>query len=261
MNLNRKNQPLWYKASPLLLLLVLGGLLGGCGMLAPKYFPANQTILSTIQISHDDLIDQELEQRIATLFLGEDLTPEERARLEQMEASGDAIAGGGRMIFPRPGRVLFINALPGVDSNHVKPLSEALMENPMVLDVQVTSVGQIPSLANLRLMAARQRSRYIVLLNAYNNEYRYANLWTVPAFLTLGIGFFGMPSESIWVFSKVEYSVLDVIENLVIQNDSSTGEAYTRATLPESGVEGHRMRISAMEAALERLGQQFEEKF
>lgn len=239
------------------LVLATAFLLASCGALEPKYYPENQTIMSTFFPTENEAeVDPVFEQKVENLLVGKDITGTKTVMRTPQKPSNP-----NKVRVPKQGSLLIINALPSIDSNNLKPIMDHLRTNSSFEDVQMAGVSELPSLRRVRLMAARQRADFVLLINAFTNEYNYFNSWTLGVFATAGFGIFYFPNETVQTFVKVEYSLLDVHNNIIVANDSAMGDAMTRSTLPESGVAQYRMKKQATLLAVNRLTPLVEEKF
>lgn len=106
-------------------------------------------------------------------------------------------------------------------------------------------------------MGARQQAKYVLLLNSFSNVYRYHNAWTVPTILGLGLPYFYLDTQTIKVFSKVEYSLIDIKENIILSNESVTSDAEGDAILPESGIVQYQLTNGAIGEGVRKLGRKF----
>ena len=95
------------------------------------------------------------------------------------------------------------------------------------------------------------------LFNSFSNVYRYHNAWTIPTILGFGIPYFFLDTQTIKVFAKIEYSLIDIKENVILSNESVTAESEGKAILPESGIVQFKMTNEAIAEGVARLSQKF----
>jgi hypothetical protein len=236
----------------LLTLLPVLLVLGGCGALEPKYFPSKQTITTAFFPSGiKQQKDEPLEQTIGELLAGRNLSPGE------LQAPPPRAVGAGenvdRIQFPQRGRLLIVYTLAEIDPVVMDPLKRKLNQHPLLDGVTMAVISKVPNLDTVRLMGARQRSRYVLVVNTFSNTYRYHNAWTVPTILTLGLGYFWFDTQTVMAFVKTEYSLLDIENNVILHNDAALDEAWDRSTLPASGIIQYRVENRATAESLKKL--------
>ena len=229
--------------------------LGGCGALEPKYFPTDRTITSTFFPSNRKAeFNEEFEARLKGLYAEADAGAAAQRRPQESADDPD------RIRITTPGRVMVVYTLAGVDTSQTDALKRRLQAHPMVTGVTLATLSSLPDLNTLRIMAARQKAEYALVLNAYSNVYVYHNAWTVPTIFTLGLGYFFLPTHTVKAFVKVEYSLLDVVNNVIMDNDAAMAEATDTTTLPESGVIQYKVANRAIAVALKDVIAKFSAK-
>lgn len=223
--------------------------LSACGALEPKFYPEKETITSTLFPSgQEEKSDPELERKVETLLSGQD---NEAPTLVPLK----------KTLLPEKGKLLIINSLTGVDTQFLDELKQDIQKkNSAIIEVQIIAVASLPNLPTLRLMGARQRAQYVLLLNSFSNVYRYHNGWTIPTILGLGAPYFFLDTQTIKIFAKVEYSLIDIKENVILSNESVTAEAESKAILPESGIVQFKTTNKAIAEGIKRLSQKFLER-
>ncbi len=223
--------------------------LSACGALEPKFFPEKQTITSTLFPSdREKKSDPEFEKKLEELLAGQ-VTGTSPVTLTK------------KALIPENGKLLIINNLTGVDTHFFDNFKEEILEKTSnITDVEIIAVSSLPNLSTLRLMGARQRANYVLILNSFSNVYRYHNGWTVPTVLGLGIPYFFLETQTIRVFAKIEYSLIDIKDNIILSNESVTAEAESKAILPESGIVQFKTTNGAIAEGIKRLGQKFLER-
>jgi len=230
--------------------IIILPVLSGCGALEPKYYPDRETITSKLfPTTRDDKTDQEFEKKISQLLSGD--VKDNNNGLSQYSTEK-------KNLFTEKGRLLVVNNLSGVDSKYIEELKEgALKKNNNLTDVEAVAISTIPNLQTLRLMGARQRARYVLVLNSFSNTYRYHNAWTIPTLIGMGVPYFFLETQTIKIFAKVEYSLIDIKENVILSNESVTSEAESKAILPESGIVEFKTTNTAITDGMRRLTQKF----
>ena len=234
------------------LILLPALILYGCGALQPKFYPQQRTIISTLFPSEKrEKIDPEFEKRLQELFAGnKEIHFKESYKNQQKK----------KFLFDKS-KLLIINSLTGLDTDLLVELKKQIREKNTVLSgVEFIAVSSLPNLSTLRLMGARQGAQYVLILNSFSNAYRYHNAWTVPAILGLGIPYFFLDTQTIKIFAKVEYSLIDIKENIVLSNDSVTTKGESNAILPESGIVQFETENESIERGFKKLSQKFLEQ-
>lgn len=229
-------------------LLSLLALVASCGALEPKFYPESQTITSTLFPSNrQEETNREFEEKVRTLLKGE------------VALKGAETAPAPRQaLFPGPGKLLVVNNLRGVDSEYFAGFKEKILAaSPNLHGVEVISVSSLPNLHTLRLMGARQQAKYVLILNSFSNVYQYHNGWTIPTVMLFGLPYFFLDTQTIRVFSKIEYSLIDIEENIILSNESVTAEGADKAILPESGIVQFKTTNAVISEGMERLGAKF----
>ena len=220
-----------------LLSAVLAGifLLSSCeyiGALKPKFYPENQSIVTSLIPSAPNLPKgQEFEQKLAQLM--------RESQSGQNESTN---------ILPVPGKILVLNTVSTLDSEILDDIKRVLLENPKATAVEVSTLQKLPKLRTLRYMGARQGAKYVLLLNAFSNAYQYYNEWTIPTIMGLGIPIFFFNTQTIVHFTKVEAALIDIEENIILLNEAATAQAEGTSTLPKSGVLKYQKKIEAVQA-------------
>lgn len=220
--------------------------LSACGALEPKFFPEKQTITSTLFPSDiEKKSDPEFENKLEELLTGQ-------------VAGASPLPSIKKTLIPDNGKLLIINNLTGIDTSFFDKFKEEIQKKTSnITDVEIIAVSSLPNLSTLRLMGARQRAKYVLILNSFSNVYRYHNGWTVPTVLGLGIPYFFLETQTIKVFAKIEYSLIDIKDNVILSNESVTAEAESKAILPESGIVQFKTTNGAIAEGIKRLGQKF----
>lgn len=237
-------------ATTLCLLLVLVS--AGCGSLEPKFFPSKRTITSAFFPSEGkQQKDERLETTITKLLEGQALPQAEG--LPPAGSPGGSAKDNDNIQFPQRGRLLIVYTLDEIDPAVMDPLKKKLRDHPLLDSVTLAVISQVPNLDTVRLMGARQRSRYVLVLNTFSNTYTFHNAWTIPTILTGGLGYFWFDTQTVMAFVKTEYSLLDIENNVILHNDSTLAEAFDRSTLPESGVMQYRVENQATAESLKKL--------
>ena len=223
--------------------------LSACGALEPKFFPEKQTITSTLFPSNTEKkSDPEFESKLEELLTGQ-------------VAGASQVVSSKKTLIQDSGKLLIINNLTGIDTGFFDEFKEEIQKKASnITDVEIIAVSSLPNLSTLRLMGARQRAKYVLILNSFSNVYRYHNGWTVPTVLGLGIPYFFLETQTIKVFAKIEYSLIDIKENVILSNESVTAEAESKAVLPESGIVQFKTTNGAIAQGIKRLGQKFIER-
>jgi hypothetical protein len=221
-------------------------LLAACGALEPKFYPEKETITSTLFPSgREEKNDPELEKKLEALLSG---------KVEQVPT----LSTNNRTLIPEKGKLLIINNLSGIDTQFLDELKEAIQKKDSVItETESIAVSSLPNLPTLRLMGARQIAKYVLVLNSFSNVYRYHNGWTIPTVLGFGIPYFFLDTQTIKVFAKVEYSLIDIKENVILSNESVTSEAESKAILPESGIVQFKVVNEAISEGMKRLSKKF----
>lgn len=221
--------------------------LSACGALEPKFYPEKQTITSTLFPSGSEKKrDPEFETKLEELLAG------------QVGGMTTPLASTKKTLIPDKGKLLIINNLTGVDTSFFDKFKDDIQgKTSNFTDVEIIAVSSLPDLSTLRLMGARQRAKYVLILNSFSNVYRYHNGWTVPTVLGFGIPYFFLETQTIKVFAKIEYSLIDIKENVILSNESVTAEAGSKAILPESGIVQFKVTNGAIAEGVTRLAQKF----
>lgn len=224
-------------------------LLSACGALEPKFYPENQTITSTLFPSdREEKSNPEFEKKLEALLAGHTV-----ATPSLTESRGS--------LFADKGKLLIINNLTGIDTTFFDEFkTEIQKKDSNITHVEVIAVSALPNLSTLRLMGARQQAKYVLILNSFSNVYRYHNAWTIPTVLGLGMPYFFLDTQTIKVFSKVEYSLIDIKENVILSNESVTAETESKAILPESGIVQYKITNKAIAEGAEKLSLKFLER-
>jgi hypothetical protein len=232
-----------------LLFAALAFLLSACGALEPKFYPENRTITSTLFPSDkEDKNDPEFERKIDDLLSGKTAGTTPKTVVKSS-------------LFNEKGKLLVINNLTGVDTALFDEFKADIRKKESnVTDIEVIAVSSLPNLATLRLMGARQQAKFVLILNSFSNVYRYHNAWTIPTIFGLGMPYFFLETQTIKVFTKVEYSLIDIKENVILSNESVTSEAESRAILPESGIVQYRITNGAIAEGAKKLKAKFLER-
>lgn len=201
-------------------------LLSACGALEPKFYPQEKTITSTLFPSNrEEKNDPEFERKVQLMLSG---NKDELARISTPKDS----------LITDKGKLLIVNSLTGLDTSLLDEFKQSIyQQSTNIVDVEYIAVSSLPALNTLRLMGARQGAKYVLILNSFSNVYRYHNAWTIPTIFGLGLPYFFLDTQTIKVFAKIEYSLLDIKENVILSNESVTTEAESKAVLPESGIE------------------------
>jgi hypothetical protein len=106
-------------------------------------------------------------------------------------------------------------------------------------------------------MGARQQAQYVLILNSFSNAYRYHNAWTIPTILGAGLPYFFLDTQTIKVYAKIEYSLIDIKNSVILSNESVTTEAQSKSTLPESGIEQFKTKNLAISKGFSKLTNKF----
>lgn len=220
-------------------------LLAGCGALEPKYFPDKKTITSTLfPTTGEEQQNPEVEARIEALFTSgvEPSTEKERPR---------------NSLLPPTSRVLIVSSLTGIDTALIDHFSKQITATEKGRSVESIMVSSLPNLHTIRIMGARQKAQYVLILNSFSNVYRYHNAMTIPTVLGIGIPYFFLETQTIRVFAKVEYSLIDIRNNIILSNESVTTEVQGKAILPESGIVQYQLENQAISSGVEALIEKF----
>lgn len=230
-------------------LILLTLTLSACGALEPKFYPENRTITSTLFPSEkEDKSDPEFEQKISDLLSGKTTATTPKTSVKEA-------------LFNEKGKLLIINNLTGVDTALFDTFkADILKKQSNVTSIEVIAVSSLPNLSTLRLMGARQQAQYVLILNSFSNVYRYHNAWTIPTIFGLGMPYFFLETQTIKVFTKVEYSLIDIRENVILSNESVTSESESKAILPESGIVQYKITNQAIAEGASRLREKFLER-
>jgi hypothetical protein len=227
-------------------------ILSGCGALEPKYYPEKQTITSTLFPSDkEEKNDPEFEQKVIALLEG-------KAEGNEKASGSTGVTPSKKKLAIDKGKLLIINNLTGVDTQFLDDLKEAILtKSSAFTEVEYIGVSSLPNLQTLRLMGARQQAKYVLILNSFSNVYRYHNAWTIPTIFGLGIPYFFLDTQTIKVFAKIEYSLIDIKENVILSNESVTAETEGKAILPESGIVQYKITNEAISTGVKQLGEKF----
>jgi len=233
----------------ILVFAIISFMFSACGALEPKFYPENKTITSTLFPSDkEDKNDPEIEKKIDDLLSGKTaaITPKTSVKTT---------------LFNENGKLLVINNLTGIDTGLLDQFkSDIQKKESNITGIEIIAVSSLPNLATLRLMGARQQAKYVLILNSFSNVYRYHNAWTIPTIFGLGMPYFFLETQTIKVFTKVEYSLIDIKENVILSNESVTSDAESRAILPESGIVQYKITNSAIAEGAEKLKAKFLER-
>ncbi len=163
------------------------------------------------------------------------------------------LSTNNRTLIPEKGKLLIINNLSGIDTQFLDELKEAIQKkDSAITETESIAVSSLPNLPTPRLMGARQRAKYVLVLNSFSNVYRYHHGWTIPTVLGFGIPYFFLDTQTIKIFAKVEYSLIDIKENVILSNESVTSETESKAILPESGIVQFKVANEAISEGMKR---------
>ena len=235
-------------------ILLTAIILSGCGALEPKFYPQKQTIISTLFPSDQkEKSDPELELRIQNLLSG-------KKDAGKMDEYSGKYEEKNKFSFDG-GKLLIINSLTSINTELLVELKKRIKQKKTnISNVEFIAVSSLPNLSTLRLMGARQGAKYVLVFNSFSNVYRYHNGWTIPTVLGLGIPYFFLDTQTIKIFAKTEYSLIDIKENVVLSNESVTTTGGSKAILPESGIVQFEVTNKAIEDGFKKLSQKFLEK-
>lgn len=235
-----------HRFRPVVLAILVGLLFSSCGALEPKFYPENKTITSTLFPSDkDEKNDPEFEKKLDMLLSGHEAGISQKTSMKSS-------------FFIEKGKLLIINNLTGIDTVFFDEFKQEIQKKENNLtQVEVIAVSSLPNLSTLRLMGARQQARYVLVLNSFSNVYRYHNGWTIPTIFGMGMPYFFLETQTIKIFTKVEYSLIDIKENVILSNESVTSEAESKAILPESGIVQYKITNGAVFEGAKKLKLKF----
>lgn len=212
-------------------------LLSGCGALEHKAYPEDKSI-TTGMLNHSE--KKTSRQKLDSII---------SSHLDSTAASPKPDSN----IFPASGNILIINTLAISDTGALNEIINRLENNEKITNVMRINLPAVPAIEDIRLISAKNGARYAMIINEFSNNYQYHNAWTIPSVLGLGIPYFFLDTQTIIYLSKVEASVLDVENNLLLLNESVSANAEGKATRSGSGVMSHKLKEDAMTSGMKSL--------
>ena len=223
----------------LLLFVILASLvLHGCGALEAKRFPDDETVTrSLFPAKSHSLSKKTFNSKISQL-------------LENNSDKGPHKVVG---IFSEIGHLFVINTVPFADHRALDQLMDVLRDNPNISSISRVNIPTLPNIKEIRLLSAKHGARYTLLINEFANNYQYHNAWTIPSVLGLGIPYFFLDTQTVMYFSKLEATVIDIENNMMLLNESATASTRGKSTLPDSGILTGQLKQQALSDGMKSL--------
>lgn len=212
-------------------------LLSGCGALEQKEYPENRSI-TTGMFNHSG--KKTSRQKLDSLI---------SSHLDKSLITSDT----DKNIFPVTGNILIINTLSISDTTSLDAIVSDLENNNKIKNVSRINLPSVPAPEDIRLLSAKNGARYAMVINEFSNNYQYHNAWTIPSVLGFGIPYFFLDTQTIIYLCKIEVSIIDAEDSLLLLNESVSTEAQGKATKSDSGIASHKLKEEAMTSGIKSL--------
>ena len=208
----------------------------GCGALETKSYPENQSITRTLELSggSQTMSSRMVERKVDELLQNSNQHPKQN-------------------LFPEKVRLFIINTVNLSDNTLVDNIIHALENNTNMTSVSRINTQSSPDIKQIRLLSAKHGARYTLLITEYANNYQYHNAWTIPSALGLGIPYFFLDTQTVMYLSKIEATIVDIDQQVILLNESATAKKEGKSTLPDSGLLTYDLKQQALTDGVNKL--------